>query len=340
MIGTFAIPGDLTTTSGGYAYDRSLLRELPELVHLALPGGYPFPSQAEIDIAANLLHAADGPLLIDGLAYGALPAELTRSLQQPVVALCHHPLAMETGTGVEDAVRLQASEYAALAAAAAVIVTSETTARTLHTRYDVPEDKIHVAEPGLMPVPAAPRNGSPPVILTVASLTPRKGHDVLIAALAGISDLNWRAIWAGPSPNAAWAETLLDLIAQANLQDRITLLGAISEPDLMQQRLNADLFCLPSHYEGYGMAFTEAMLSGLPVIGCAGGAVTDVVPPVAGLLTEPGDAGALSRSLRAVLTDDILAERLATGGRSHALSLPSWPDTAAVVRDVMNRMTR
>jgi len=339
LIGTFAIPGDVNTTSGGYAYDRAVLRELPDLSHLSLPGAYPFPSEGDLRDAAQLLTAASGPLLIDGLALGALPLDLIRAVQAPIVALCHHPLSLETGLSIEDAKRLETSERAAFSVAKAVIVTSMTTARAVRDLYGIAEDDIYVAEPGLTPVPVAPRTGTPPVILTVASLTPRKGHDVLIAALDTIRDLEWRAIWAGPKPDPAWFDHLLTLIADAGLGDRIEHVGPISDAALVGLRSQSNLFCLPSHYEGYGMAFAEAMLSGLPVVGCAGGAVTDVVPASAGLLTEPGDAGALARSLRSVLTDNILAERLASGGRSHALYLPGWPETAAVVRNVLQRFS-
>ncbi len=338
MTGTFAIPGDLNTTSGGYAYDRAVLRELPNLTHLALPGGFPFPSDGDVARSLDLLKGAHGPLLIDGLAFGAFPQKALSALPNPIVALCHHPLALETGIAPETAKQLMSSERAALQRAAAVIVTSTTTARTLHDLYNVDENRIHVAEPGLDPAPVAPRTGTPPVILTVASLTPRKGHDVLIEALTSIRDLPWRAIWAGPKPDVEWFDTLQTLIAETGLHDRIEQIGPISQQALTDLRSQADLFCLPSHYEGYGMAFTEAMLSGLPIVGCAGGAVSDVVPGTAGLLTEPGDARALARSLRAVLTDGQLAERLASGGRAHALSLPGWPDTAGVIRDVLNRV--
>ncbi len=331
-LGDFAIPGDLEMRTGGYAYDRHVLAELPALRHVALPGNFPVPTDADLEKTRALL-SGDGPLMIDGLALGAMPAELLEGLARPLVALCHHPLALETGLDAEQTMALRVSETAALAVVDAVICTSTTTARILATDYGVADAQITVAEPGLTQMDTAARQGEPPMILTVGSFTPRKGHDVLIEALLRLADLPWRARWIGARPDADWAARIEDRVAEAGLADRIAIDGAAD--DVAAVYASADLFCLPSHYEGYGMVFAEAMMAGLPVVACAGGAVPDVVPASAGRLTEPGDAVALADSLRLVLSNARLAERMAAAGRAHALSLPTWAETAARIADVL-----
>ncbi|WP_316014884.1 glycosyltransferase family 4 protein [Roseobacter sp. HKCCA0434] len=338
MSARFAIPGDLDTVSGGYAYDREVLREWPGLRHVALPGGFPTPNARSLERTVEILAEPGLPWLIDGLALGALPEGALDRIAGPYVALCHHPLALETGLEAGRAAALRLTERAALHRAAAVICTSDTTAELLTARYGVAAEAITVAVPGLPPAPMAARGNMPPRILTVASLIPRKGHDVLIEALEQIADLDWRADWIGPAPDAGWLAMLEARIARSGLGDRIHRHPAAGSEALDALRAASDLFCLPSHYEGYGMAFAEAMMSGLPVVACAGGAVTQTVPESAGLLTEPGDARALAGSLRAVLTDPVLAERLAAGGRAHALGQPGWAETAAIIRDVMERV--
>src|SRR5262245_31173694 len=99
----FAIPGDINLPTGGYMYDRRVLALLPQMGvaarHLRLPASFPDPRAADLDETARLL-AAVAPrdvLMMDGLAYGAMPAEVVERAQAPIVALVHHPLCLEAG---------------------------------------------------------------------------------------------------------------------------------------------------------------------------------------------------------------------------------------------------
>ena len=100
----FAIPGDINLPTGGYAYDRRVLALLPQfgvaVRHLALPGGFPAPDRGRSRRDARACCRAcraDTVILVDGLAYGAMPAELIAALRSPIVALVHHPLCLEAG---------------------------------------------------------------------------------------------------------------------------------------------------------------------------------------------------------------------------------------------------
>ena len=130
----FAVPGDLATPTGGYGYDRRIIAELRALGWqvdvVSLGDGFPRPSAEQRAIALSRLKSVpEGvPVVVDGLALGALPEEAeTIARRAPLVALVHHPLALETGLSPEDAEKLFESERAALAAVHAVIVTSPTT---------------------------------------------------------------------------------------------------------------------------------------------------------------------------------------------------------------------
>jgi glycosyltransferase involved in cell wall biosynthesis len=72
------------------------------------------------------------------------------------------------------------------------------------------------------------------------------------------------------------------------------------------------------------MAFAEAMAHGLPIIASDIGAIPDTVPREAGLLVPPGDAAALARALRRVITQPALASSLAAGSRAAGAQLPDW----------------
>jgi len=233
---------------------------------------------------------------------------MLRALHGPVIALFNHPLALETGTAPAAARRLRASERAALAATARVIATSTTTATTLTADFAVPEARLTVACPGTDPAPRAggsARNSTSPgvAILAVGSLTPRKGHDVLIAALAGLAHLDWRLTIAGPADrDPAHARDLAGQIGAAGLQDRVSLAGALDAGAIARAYDGADLFALASRHEGFGMAYREAMAHGLPVVGSKAGAVPEATRGAAHLV-EPGDPAALRAALAPLIED-------------------------------------
>ncbi|MEX6507302.1 glycosyltransferase family 4 protein [Jiella sp. M17.18] len=344
---TFAIPGRLDTPSGGYGYDRRMIAELEalgwEVRHLGLPPGFPEPDgRAMATAAAEFSNLADGELvLVDGLAFGVLP-EIARheAKRLRLVALVHHPLALETGLSPAAQKHFAASERAALHAARAVVVTSPATAATLTADYDVAPEKLSVAVPGVDPVPddeAAKGEGDPPVILSVGSLIPRKDHATLIEALAAIRNLPWRARIAGSDAlDAATAAALKRQIAERGLEERVTLVGVLA--DVAPEYRGADVFALASRYEGYGMVFAEAMAHGLPIVSCAEGAPADLVPAEAGARFAAGDAAGLADALRALLADPGRRKAAAAAARAAGGRLPSWPDSARVLSDALERV--
>jgi glycosyltransferase involved in cell wall biosynthesis len=168
-------------------------------------------------------------------------------------------------------------------------------------------------------------------LLSVGAIVPRKGFDVLIAALATLTDLSWRLTIAGDRTRDRNAAARLDAdIARHALGDRIAVLGAVSPQRLAALYAEADVFVLASHFEGYGMAYAEAVAHGLPVIGTRAGAIPDTVPPDAGLLVDPGDSFALAQALRRVIGDAALRRRLARAACAAAPQLPTWRHSAEI----------
>ena len=89
----------------------------------------------------------------------------------------------------------------------------------------------------------------------------------------------------------------------------------------------ADLFVLPSRYEGYGIVYAEALAQGLPVIACEVGPVPELVGDEAALLVPPGDVEALSEGLDLLLGDATRREQMSAAARRRAGELPRWEDT-------------
>ncbi|MFN3854724.1 MAG: glycosyltransferase family 4 protein [Phreatobacter sp.] len=342
----FAIPGDIATPTGGYRYDREVLaragRSGLDLTHLALPGSFPFPTDADLAATRELFGSLPGGavLLADGLAFGALPPAVLDAIAVPVVALVHHPLALESGLPAATAARLAASERQALARASAVIVTSPATARILVADYAVPGDRITVAMPGTEPAPRATGSGNEaPMLLAVGAVSARKGYEVLMDALGPLKGLDWTLVIAGATDRDRDAfASLRRAVVRHGLARRVTFAGALSDEALDRLYGLADIFVMASLYEGYGMVLAEAMAHGLPIVTTTGGAAAETVPDGAALKVPPGDAAALKAAIARAIGDRALRRSLADAAFAAGVALPRWDDTArivaAVIRDV------
>jgi len=343
----FAVPGSLDTPTGGYVYDRRIMAELRQLGwnvdYLNIGDGFPAPDEKTRSAARSLLSAipVGEPIVLDGLALGVLPdvaAELAR--QHPLVALVHHPLALESGLTTERANALRRSERAALAEVREVVVTSPATAKLVVSDYGVPANHITVARPGNDPVlPSAREPNDVPHLLSVGAVVPRKGFDILVSALAALADVPWRLTIVGDltrDPNQA--AKLEVLISRHGLTDRIETIGTISPSLLAILFGKADLFVLASRFEGYGMAYAEALSHGLPVVGTTAGAIPDTIPKGAGLLVPPDEPAALAAALRSVIVDADRRRLLSEAALVAARTLPTWQQSASIFAATLDRL--
>jgi len=344
------VPGPLEQLTGGYVYDGHMVAGLRELgwsvrVH-NLPGRFPdADAAARKSLDATLAELPPGArVVVDGLAMGGLPEPIeAHAARLRIVSLVHHPLAEETGLTGSDRERFARTERRALAACRGVIVSSAYTARGLGT-HGVPEERIRVVVPGTEAAPPSigPGPGRAPTLLCVASLTPRKGYDVLVASLALVRDLPWTCVCAGSSDrDPAHAASVHEAVARAGLAERVAFVGEREGPELEALYHGASVFVLASHYEGYGMALAEAIAHGLPVVSTTGGAIPFTVPADAGVLVPPGDVDAFAGALREVL--DARSGRrahLAAAALRHARELPNWRTAAAEFAEAVEVLTR
>jgi glycosyltransferase involved in cell wall biosynthesis len=339
-----AFAGALDTRTGGYVYDRRLALALEargwRVDRLSLPEGFPFPGREILASSAALLRrlADSTTVLVDGLAFGAMPEiAAAEAGRLDLVALVHHPLCLETGLTPAAASALERSERRALAAARAVVVTSPRTALTLRTLFGLPPARITTALPGTDPAPVARGSGGPGCrMVCVGTLTPRKGHLLLVEALAGMGDLAWELRCAGSTErHRPTAEAVAAAVAAHELEGRVRLLGELDPDALAALYEEADLCVSASLYEGYGMALSEALARGLPVIAAAGGAVAETVPTEAGLLVPPGDVVALRAALQRFVEEPGLAAALRAGALAARARLPGWDATAARVEEAL-----
>ncbi len=342
----FVVPGSIAQRTGGYGYDRRIVEELrragrPVRV-VELDGEFPLCDDiAEEAAVAALADAPDGTTMaIDGLALpafsGALPGLAGRV---GIVALVHHPLALESGLSVETKAYLARIEGELLPQADRIVTTSAATAAAL-TDYGLSTGSISVVVPGTEPVPAAVgSDGDTVQLLCVGALIPRKGHRILIDALADCAELRWRLRCYGSlDRDPETVARIEQRIERYGLTGRVVLAGEADETELASAYAAADVFVLASKLEGYGMAFAEALARGLPIVASGEGAVSDTVPQTAGIVLPVGDRAALADALARVVEDAGLRGRLAEGARAAGLRLPDWPAAGKAFAEALDRV--
>ena len=332
----FAAPGPFTTISGGYVYDRRIVEGLRARGHdvriVELPGRHPLPDAAALDAARAALAAADGAtLVIDGLGLPAFAPLAPQLAERGAVGLIHHPTALETGFSEQDRQALKALECEAMPALARLITVSADTAERLVAEFGCDPTRIGIVEPGTDEAPRSQGSGSGTcAILSVGTLVPRKGHDVLLRALARLTDLDWSLTIVGSAErDPVHAHGLKALVEELGLGGRVTFAGEMDDAALAAFYARADIFALATHWEGYGMVIAEALARGLPIAITAGGAAAALAPKEASVVSPPGDSNSLGRAMRRVIFDRALRAQMAEAAWQAGQRLPRWSDRAA-----------
>lgn len=337
------VPGRLDQRTGGYIYDRRIIDGLRARgwaveVH-ELAGQFPRPDQVAAQAASSVIDWIRGEhVVIDGLALLAFADQMER-LAGRWVGLIHHPLSMETGLPADAMARLAALEGPLMQRASHLIVTSPGTRRDLAS-FDIDPAKVSVVVPGVEQAKRARGTAGhrPRELLTVGSLTRRKGHLTLLAALAMLMDQDWHLNLVG---SAAWdpehAAEIDQAIADLGLGERVSQLGEQNESGLSRLYDEASLFVLASHHEGYGMVLSEALARALPIVSTTAGAIPETVPKGAGLLVPPGDPDALAKAIRTLFDNPERYRRLADGAADARARLQSWEESAEQFATFLDR---
>jgi glycosyltransferase involved in cell wall biosynthesis len=337
---------DAARPSGGNTYDRRVcsgLRSLGWSVHEhAVPGSWPRTDAASFAALADAVERIpdEAAVLLDGLVASTAPELLVlQGRRLRLIVLVHMPLGHRPEA--DRAGDVLAREREVLSAAAAVVTTSEWTRRRLLELYRLPADRVHVAQPGVDTADLATGTAGGVALLCVAAVTFDKGHDVLLDALATISDLAWTCTCVGSlDRDPAFVEDIRRRSRDRGLDGRVELTGPRTAADLERSYAAADLLVLASRAETFGMVVTEALARGLPVVAAEVGGLTEALGYGAqgarpGLLVAPDDAAGLGAALRAWLGDGELRARLRRAARERRESLPGWSGTTSTIADVL-----
>lgn len=345
------LPGgvaDPAAPSGGNAYDRRICAELPEhgwtVVPRLVDGAWPRPDHAArtaLDVLLDRL--PDGSaVLIDGLVACGVPEVVVPHAERLALAvLVHLPLGDEVG-----AADLAEPEGEVLRAAGVVVTTSPWIARRVLERHGVDATRVHVSRPGVDPAPPGRGTDGATRLLCVGSVTPTKGHDVLVEALASVADLPWACAVVGPlGRDTAHAARVLVAVAEHGLEDRVRLVGPLGGTALANAYDAADLLVVPSRTEAYGMVVTEALARALPVLVTSAGGLPETLGwpaapgrPVPGLVVRPDDPAGLATALRRWLDDPRLRDSLRDAARQRRRTLDGWEVTARCLATALDAL--
>ncbi len=327
-------------------YDRHVCRGLRSLgfsVHEhTVPGDWPRLDATSYAALADAVERIpdDAVVLLDGLIASTAPEVLVPHARRlRLVILVHMPLGHRPAGEVAGDARMR--ERAVLSAAAAVLTTSAWTRRRLLELYRLPDDRVHVAEPGVDAAELATVTAAGGSLLCVAAVTFDKGHDLLLDALATMTDLSWQCVCVGSlDRDPVFVEGLRRRSRDTGLDGRVAFVGPRTGAALDRSYAAASLMVLASRAETYGMVVIEALARGLPVLAADVGGVTEALGHGAdgtrpGLLVAPGGPAALAAALRHWLVDAELRGRWRRAARERRESLSGWTTTAQVIAGVL-----
>jgi glycosyltransferase involved in cell wall biosynthesis len=273
-------------------------------------------------------------VLVDGLVASVAPEVLEPEAGRlHLVVLLHMP-------------RDEPREAAALSATSAIVATSEWTRRWLSDHYALPGNPVYVVQPGVDAAEVAVGTPSGGRLLCVGRVTPLKGHDLLLDALAMVDDRAWQCICVGALDlDQEFVAHLRRLAEDRGLSHRVCFTGPLTHDELDRAYAEADALVVASRAETYGMVVIEALARGLPVIAGEVGGVPEALGHAAdgsrpGLLFPPGDSQSLGQTLSRWLGDPWERERLRAAARSRRQRLSDWAQTSRELSAVLSEVAR
>jgi len=334
---TFLVPDIHDRPTGGNLYNRRVAGKLEQWVSVdVVPWSKedrpPVPEASEdhhVIVDSLLADRLDGlDALRSGLAEGAT-----------VVLLVHYLHLVDPTARETDAAKV---ERAALSRVDGAITTSPYVRRALEEE-GIRKSRLGVVPPGLDPRYRAPvPDRSPratPHLLTVSSLSPRKGLPRLLDVFNQLADRDWTWTLVGDDTlDPPFATALRSRVGEHPCADRLTVTGPVAPSALRAYYDQADLFVLPSRFETCSMAAREAMARACPVVGFAvGGVPENFGDAEAGRLVPPNNIEALEVALGGLIDAPDRRRRLGIAARKRSRAFPTWTEAAERFRGLLSR---
>ncbi len=336
--------GSLDTMSGGYLYDRKLveyLRGQGDTVEIIPLPWRNYVSHLMDNFRFRLPSGFD-VLIEDELNHPSLLAANSQPHPCPVISIVHNLHSSEKRPAWQNAVYRQI-EKRYFKSVDGFIFNSNTTRDTVHAL--TADDKPHViATPGgdrlgaLTPERIRQRATEPgPLrLLFLANVTPLKGLHVLLEAISFPQSAVSVDVVGSTTVDSKYADEMEQFVIVHGLRSTVHFHGILDGEALVEKVQRAQVLVIPSFYEGFGIAFLEAMAFGLPAIGTAAGAIPQLITDGEnGFLINPGDSKTLAKHLQELASNRGLLTHLSLGARRRFERFPTWEQSAGSIRDFL-----
>ncbi len=338
------IMGDIQSLTGGYLYNLRMIEGLEQKGYSVNIFGYDWPWKNESDLGRICRFyfeklTVGSCILIDSLVLARLQMPVREFSNRFIfVGLIHLPASYKFvpgGTG-----KLSGEELMALHQMKRLIVTGQFT-HDLLCKAGVNPANIRIVEPGTDPFPQKTHyKPVPSELLCIANFSPIKAQDILICSLSGLTARTWTLhLYGDKDRDKEYSNRINSLIKQFHLETRVILHGIATRDEITALFLNADLFVMPSLFESYGMALTESLAHGVPVLTTRAGNIPRTVPDGMGILVKAGKAEELTDAIRSLLDDPNKYASLCAAASRYQLHARSWEQAVTefekIIREII-----
>lgn len=341
----FVLYGDLNQQSGGYLYDRRLVGYLrgegDQIDVVSLPQRSYGASLLDNFSSDNGQASQADIILQDELCHPSLVWSNRRIHSARIIALVHHLRSSEQWPAWEkQAYRYLEVQY--LKTVQGVICTSQRTCHLIQKlmRKNMPNLVAHPGKNHIQPrfseedLRSRSKNLSPLRLVFVGNLIPRKGLHTLLKALSNLKREQWHLTVIGSAEmQPSYAAAMNALAVQYGLSERVAFMGALGHAQIAEHLQASHVLVIPSHHEGFGIAYLEGMGFGLPAIASSSGGASDIVEDRSnGFLVSPDNDGALNRRLRTLIEKpQVVAEMGMQALKTYARH-PTWERSGQRIR--------
>ena len=353
------IYGNLDTLSGGYLYDRKLVRYLQDhgddVEIISLPWRN-YAAHLGDNLSATLLRRLAGSrfdvLIQDELNHPSLfllNRRLRDRISCPIISIVHHLRSSEKRRDWQNCL-YRLPERAYLQSVDGFIFNSQTT-------RNVVEETIGKSRPHVVAYPAGnrlepqidqaeisarAREKDPLKIVFLGSVIPRKNLHTLLDALSQLTPGSYQlSVIGGLDVDRDYAQRIRRQVADLGLERRVTFFGAMHDKNLRAALQENHILLMPSSYEGFGIAYLEGMGFALPAIASKEGAAHEIITHnVDGFLIEAENASSLAGHLRELTSNREKLIQMSLAARKRYLAHPTWDQSMANIREFLWKITQ
>jgi glycosyltransferase involved in cell wall biosynthesis len=353
------IYGSINTLSGGYIYDRILVRYLTGKGHqvdiISIPRrhyGLQLMDNCSRTLCSDLTSRRYDLLLQDELNHPSLflaNKRLQKKVAYPIVAIVHQVLCRQPRRKLLNRI-YQPIEKRYLQSVDACIFNSRTTRMTVEKLIDVIPPSIVACPAGdrlgqltsVDLIEARARQDGPLRLIFVGNVLPNKGLLPLINVLSGLPAETWFLTVIGSlAMDRNYTRRVERLIADKKISRQINLTGPQDGGELVKHLSQSHIFIMPYSHEGFGMAYMEGMAFALPVIGSAEGAVKEFVTHGKnGFLIKPDDFNSVHFHINNLYRNRKSLAEMSRAAFRTFMDHPKWEDTMASIHGYLTNLAK